>query len=74
MTYFDDTHLVSDTLDELHEFAQRNGLRREWFQYHADHPHYDITADWRKKIALKLGAKKSRPREVLKISKKLVQK
>lgn len=73
MTYFDGTHLVSDTLEELHEFAQRIGLRREWFQTLPKHkfPHYDIIADWRKEIALKSGAKKVMPSEVLEISKKL---
>lgn len=36
-------HLVSDTsLDELHEFAESLGLRREWFQQKSI-PHYDLT-------------------------------
>lgn len=43
MIYTDRTHLVADTLQELHEFAEKAGLKRKWFQGHGDHPHYDIT-------------------------------
>ena len=36
-------HLVSDTsIEELHEFAENLGLRREWFQVKSI-PHYDLT-------------------------------
>ena len=37
-------HLVSDTsLEELHEFAKKIGMRRYWFQEgKGKHPHYDI--------------------------------
>ncbi len=41
--YTDGVHLVADTLDELHKFAQAMGLKREWFQNHRRHPHYDLT-------------------------------
>ncbi len=37
-------HMTADTREELHAFAERIGLRRNWFQ---DHParrwHYDLT-------------------------------
>lgn len=37
-------HLTTDgTLDDLHAFAARIGLRREWFQG-TTYPHYDLTA------------------------------
>ncbi len=39
----DGTHLTGDSLQELHRFAQSVGLKREWFQEHHCHPHYDIT-------------------------------
>ncbi len=39
--YTDGTHLMADTLTELHAFARRIGLKREWFQDHR-HPHYDL--------------------------------
>jgi hypothetical protein len=49
-------HMISDgCLEELHVFAERLGMRREWFQDHPKMPHYDITAEQRL-IALQLGA------------------
>jgi hypothetical protein len=48
-------HLVADTVDELHEFAARLGLRPEWFQRKTLYPHYDVTTSVRER-ALKLGA------------------
>lgn len=47
-------HLVADTLDELHAFADQLGLRRSWFQC-KKYPHYDVTISVRTK-ALRLGA------------------
>lgn len=56
------SHLTADTPQELHEFAERLGLRREWFQ---DKPrglwHYDVTATVRE-AALRLGAEAIRYR------------
>lgn len=49
------SHLVADTLDELHEFAQGIGLRREWFQ-DKRLPHYDVSKS-KAKEAIKAGAK-----------------
>jgi hypothetical protein len=48
-------HLVADSLDELHLFAARIGLRRCWFQGRASFPHYDVTTDVRER-ALLIGA------------------
>jgi hypothetical protein len=47
-------HLVADSVDELHKFADRLGLKRSWFQ-HGTIPHYDLTENMRRK-AVKLGA------------------
>lgn len=47
-------HMTADTLDELHAFAKRIGLRREWFQ-DKRLPHYDLTAS-RRAVAVNLGA------------------
>jgi len=47
--------VVNGTLDELHAFAARLGLRREWFQEHPIAHHYDLTPAKRER-ALKLGA------------------
>lgn len=51
-------HLQADTPEELHEFARRIGLRREWFQAKPGRPendHYDLTRVGRER-ALELGA------------------
>lgn len=48
-------HLVADTLDELHGFARRLGLKRAWFQDKTRYPHYDVTVSVREK-AIALGA------------------
>lgn len=49
-------HLTTDgPLDELHAFAARIGLRREWYQEHPLAPHYDLTPK-RRTAALLAGA------------------
>lgn len=48
-------HLLADSLEELHSFANELGLKPEWFQKKARFPHYDVTENLREK-ALKLGA------------------
>lgn len=47
-------HLAADSLDELHAFARRLGLKRAWFQ-DGRKPHYDLTAG-RREAAIRLGA------------------
>jgi hypothetical protein len=48
--------MVTDSsLQELHGFASRLGLLREWFQEHARVPHYDLRPEMRER-ALALGA------------------
>ena len=49
------SHLTADTVEELHELAQRIGLKRGWFQNHPLHPHYDRTIS-RRTAALAAGA------------------
>lgn len=48
-------HLVADSLEELHGFALKLGLKRAWFQDRASYPHYDVTVSVRDR-ALQLGA------------------
>lgn len=57
-------HLVADSLDELHTFAAKLGLKRRWFQLVASYPHYDIPVDLRGK-ALQLGAKIANRRQII---------
>jgi len=59
------SHLTADSPDELHTFAKRLGLRREWFQTCRTrcgkpgapcvHWHYDVTAP-KRAVAVRLGA------------------
>lgn len=52
-------HLISDAPPgdntELHGFAAKLGLKREWFQTSASGPHYDLTAS-KRRLAVRLGA------------------
>lgn len=47
-------HMEADTLDELHEMADKLGLKRSWFQDKSI-PHYDVSKSIRAK-AVELGA------------------
>jgi hypothetical protein len=49
-------HMMTDgTFTELHEFAEKIGLKRSMFQYSINHSHYDLRAN-KRKLAIKLGA------------------
>lgn len=49
-------HLFTDGyIEELHQFAEGLGLKRNWFQHHRALPHYDI-APSKRALALRLGA------------------
>ncbi|MEM7289462.1 MAG: DUF4031 domain-containing protein [Pseudomonadota bacterium] len=59
-------HLMSDepegVHDEIHEFANRIGMRRSWF----DEDHYDVSISLRKK-AVEAGAIEISWREMVKV-------
>lgn len=51
-------HMQADTAEELHAFAGRLKLKREWFESNPRSPeldHYDLTAG-KRDLALSLGA------------------
>jgi hypothetical protein len=57
-------HLVSDhSIEELHQFAEGLGLRREWFQRKSV-PHYDLTGE-HYELALERGAILVSSREIV---------
>lgn len=58
------THLAADTLDELHRFAKRLGLKRSWFQDHVRFPHYDLNGS-KFEMAKRLGAELIDPGEFM---------
>lgn len=60
-------HLISDTnIEELHRFAKKIGLKREWFQNHdIRYPHYDLTTENMKRKAVRFGAAFVSPKELV---------
>lgn len=63
-------HMVADSIEELHAFADLLGMKREWFQ-DKRLPHYDMNAK-RRERALKLGALKIESRrQLIALSKQL---
>ncbi len=49
------SHLIADSLDELHAMADQIGVARKWFQKQASTPHYDVCKS-KRLIAIQLGA------------------
>ena len=47
-------HMTADTTEELHNMAQRIGLKKEWLQPKS-RPHYDISKS-KRELAVGLGA------------------
>lgn len=72
MIYTDKIHVVADTLEELHIFAQTVGISKNWYEgVRKGHPHYDIPKG-KLEIILK-SAIIVRPREILRLSKLLIK-
>jgi hypothetical protein len=61
-------HMVSTDLEELHAMAARIGLRREWFQNHPRHPHYDLRP-FSRSLAVMHGAVEVSSEEIVRIIK-----
>lgn len=47
-------HMIADTVEELHQMADRIGLKRSWFQDSppASFPHYDVSTGKRSQAVL----------------------
>lgn len=56
-------HLIADSIEELIEFAESIGMRREWFQAEST-PHFDLTAEGRAS-AVAIGAIELTNRELI---------
>jgi hypothetical protein len=48
------SHMVADSLEELHAMADKIGLKRSWFQPRS-HPHYDVSRQ-KRSLAIAFGA------------------
>lgn len=66
------SHMLADSLDELHAMADRIGLKREWFQTRST-PHYDVCKA-KRALAIKHGAVEIDRRQVVEIIRKWRQK
>lgn len=55
----------ADTEEELHEIADKIGLKRQWFQTGTIINHYDLVRS-KRKMAIQLGAKKSNLKSFIK--------
>lgn len=64
------THMVADSIDELHIFANSIGVKYEFFDENPIHPHYDVNM-MQVQVALMNGAVFIDKRELIKIVKKL---
>ena len=62
------SHMMADTLDELHTMADHLELKRSWFQPQS-RPHYDI-CQAKKQIAIRLGAIEVSTKELVNISRR----
>ncbi len=61
-------HMLADSLDELHEMADKIGIQRKWFQ-NKNVPHYDICQS-KKVLAIKHGALEIQQGKVLELVRK----
>lgn len=60
------SHMVADTIEELHRMADKIGIDRKHFQNKKGKPHYDVCKE-KKKQALSLGAMEVDDREIIRL-------
>lgn len=63
-------HMLADSLQELHEFADLIEVDKRLFHRDASYPHYDITVQMRE-AALEHGAVKATRKQIIDAAKKL---
>lgn len=59
-------HLVADTYEEMHEFAEKIGIKPHFFHRNTKYPHYDISGEQRD-LALQNGASSISSKDLVKI-------
>lgn len=64
-------HMLADTADELHEMADRIGMKRVWFQPHSS-PHYDLNEE-RRALAITFGAKEIGRHDLVRLIRRIRQ-
>lgn len=65
------SHMAAETLEELHEMAQKIGVSKRHFQNKFGKPHYDICQKMKKK-AIELGAMEVSDKELIKLFQRIV--
>lgn len=83
MIYTDTVHVVADTIDELHEFAEKIGMPRNYYEgVRKGHPHYDLRRGMTKEdirkggriyLALAAGAQFRNKKAILQLSWKMLE-
>lgn len=63
-------HMLADTLQELHEFAELIDVDKRLFHRNASYPHYDVTVQMRE-TAIEHGALPADRRKIIECAKKL---
>lgn len=58
------SHMIADSLEELHEMAKRIGVDKKHFQDKPGKPHYDVCQS-KKELAIRFGAKLVDDREII---------
>lgn len=59
-------HMAADSIEELHEMADKIGIKRRWFQNKKRLPHYDICKQ-KRLLAVSFGAVEVTSRDLVKI-------
>ena len=63
-------HMLADTLQELHDFAELIDVDKRLFHRNASYPHYDVTVQMRE-TALEYGAIPASRKKIIECAKKL---
>ena len=63
------SHMMADTVDELHAMADSIGLKREWFQPQSS-PHYDL-CQAKRALAINAGAVEASRQQMVALIRKL---
>ena len=64
------SHMLADTLQELHDFAALIEVDKRLFHQNASYPHYDVTVQMRE-TALEYGAIAADRKKIIECAKKL---
>ena len=69
--YTDGTHLATPGSEHLlHALAESLGLKRQWYQNNGSYPHYDLTSNKKRVLAIRQGAIRIHERELVAIMQK----